>query len=335
MMGLARAFAYGNLHDVIPWNPEGKSPYDLIDEHTPALFIGNGFNISEALISILSEHPEIKCWLKLGDFSPACEKYNLEKHQVLVASKESKEKVKRLASKLEVWGGAHYWEGRNFDSHGSWKGLGVNPLHSTLAADIFNYTNGVEKPEYKCGIGIVSGYWDYKSQTIQSWLFPLMGPDSKYNIKVFGYGWPTHYYYCGPIEEENERHFNKSCAISVNLHEPHALEGFGWELNERTFKLLSNRCFVVSDRPTDLANEIFNGEELVFAKTPTEFAGLIEHYLKYSHEMSPFIDRGYQKVIKSETYFSRAAYLMKNLFGEVEEKKILESYEKAKLELKL
>lgn len=332
-MGLARAFQYSG-HEVIIWNPEGKSPYDQVDEFQPSLFIGNGFDLSESLINALSENNNTKAWLKLGDYGPI-NKFYTEKHQVLVASEESKEKVKRLASKIEVFGGAHYWIGRQEDSHGFWREQGVTPLHSTLGCDVFNYTNGIEKPEYKSDIGICSGFWKYKGASIESWLFPLMRPDSKLNIKVFGYGWPTHYY-CGPIEEENEKHFLKSCSICINIHEKQATDDtLGFELNERSFKLLSNKCFVVSDRPADLANEIFNNREIVFAKNPAEFKSLIEHYLKYPEEKTEVIDRGYQKVIKSESYFSRAAYLMKNLFGESEEKQILDSYEKVKLELRL
>lgn len=333
IMGLAKAFQYSG-HEVIVWNPEGKSPYDQADEFDFQLFIGNGYNISESMINVLEENPHIKCWLKLGDYGSAYHEKSIAGFQILMATDEEKGKIERLTKKVRVWGGAHYWEGRK-DTHSYWENYGVTPLHSTLACDVFSYTNGRVLDEFKCDFGMVSGAWGYKNITINQYLTPLMNPSNNYNIKVFGYGWGTPFY-CGAIDEENEKHVLKSQSISINLHEPQALDkSLGWELNERSFKLLGNKCFVVSDKPKDLSEQIFSNKEIAFADNPDHFKELIEHYLRYPEHKQAFIERGYQKVIESETYFHRVAYLMANMFGDIEEKKILEGYEKAKKELSL
>lgn len=331
-LGLAKAFKYSG-HEVALWNPDGKSPYDQFDEFTPDLFIGNGFELSEALINVLLENPEIRCWLKLGDFGSAYNDKCLDGFNILMASENEKINISRLTKKLRVWGGAHYWAGRK-DTHSYWENYGVIPLHSTLGCDVFSYCNNSRVIEaFKCDFGMISGLWPYKEQTASKYLYPLMYPDNAFNIKIFGYGWGTPYY-CGPADEAAERHILKSQSISINLHEPHALDkNLGWELNERSFKLLGNGCFIVSDKPKDLAEHIFNNNEIAFAENPAEFRELIEYYLKYPDKKQAFIDRGYAKVMASETYFHRIAYLMANIFGDIEEKNVLDSYEKAKKEL--
>lgn len=333
-MAWAKCLSYCG-HEVSFWDIRGKSPYDQWDEFQPDLFLGQGYNLSDSLISVLHECPNTKVWLKLGDNGQICSKYDLTKYQILVASDDEKNKVERLVKGLntQIYGGAHYWIGRENDSHGFWKD--VIPLHITLASDVFLYTNSHEIPELKCDIGLISGLWPYKEKTFHKYLYPLMNPSENFNIKIFGYNWGTPFY-CGPIDDELEKHALRSQTISLNLHEPHALDSeLGLELNERSFKLLSNKCFVISDRPHDLSTHIFNNEEIVFAKNPDQFKTLIKHYLSHKHEIEPFRERGYQKVIGSETYFHRMARLFGILFDEIQEKKILEGYEKVKLELKL
>lgn len=332
-MGWARCLNYSG-HEVVFYDIRGKSAYDQFDEFgKPDLFLGQGYNLSESLINVILENPEIKVWLKLGDFGRIYDGIDLNNYQILMASEQEKKSVSRLIDGgISVYGGAHYWVGRELDTHGLWYEIGVEPLHMTLGADVFQYTNGRVRPEFECDIGIISGFWPYKSQTITKYLFPLMNPESKLNIKVFGYNWPTQYY-CGGIEDELERDVLKSQKISINLHEPHALdERLGIELNERTFKCLSNGCFVISDKPKDLSEQIFPNE-VVFADDPGHFKHLIHHYLSYPEDRQIYISRGYKKVIDSETYFHRCSYLMDRIFGNIERDKILNSYEKIKREL--
>lgn len=343
-LGLAKAFQSCG-HEVVIWNPEGKSPHDQFDEFTPHLFIGQGFNLSKATLAVLLENPEVNIYLKLGDWGPLADKYDLTKYQILVASQQEKDSVKQLtAANLRVCGGAHYWVGREEDTHGYWKDLGVTPVHSTLAADIFSYTNGVSLEHYRCDIGMVSGYWGYKSKTLAKYLLPLMGPDSPFNVKIAGSShWPVPQY-IGGIGENDERHFLKSCSICLNVHEPHGTGDsedvkngttIGVELNERNFKCLSNKCFMVSDRPSDLANHIFNNNEIAFAKDPTEFRTLIEHFLTNPDEREGYIQRGYSKVINAHTYHHRAAYLLERLGLLKESKDLTTKYEQIKLDMSL
>ncbi len=322
-LGLARALA--SSHEVVVWDIRAKSPYDFFDEFVPDILIGQVYNVSESLINVLKENPKTRLYLKVGDTA----KYDLSKYEILVADDKQFETVRRLSEILDnqIVVGAHYKTGTEEETHGGWTKLGVKLLHSMLGYDVFLYADAVEQEVYSCDIGLVSGRWNYKGKTFSEWLDPLFNPKYNYNIKIFGNGWGTQFH-CGRMEEENEKHFLKSCKVAVNLHEPHmhdAKTGNPHEINERAYKLGGIGCFSVSDWSPDL-EELFS-DCVVFAKNHKEFKEQIDHFLRYPHERLPYIERYQETVLNNHTYHHRAATLLRGFDLYEEANRVMESYE--------
>ena len=169
------------------------------------------------------------------------------------------------------------------------------------AADIFTFTNGQVLPEFKCDIAFTGGYWPYKAQVLDKYLMPICKEDV-YNIKIFGNSkWPTKCY-CGFVPDWCIRHAFKSATICPNLHEPHS-QVFGYDIIERPFKLLSNKCFVVSDNVSGLKQLIPDG--IVYADNPEAFREIIEHYIRNPEDREKYIKNGYDNVMENHTYFHR------------------------------
>ena len=86
--------------------------------------------------------------------------------------------------------------------------------------------------------------------------------------------------------------------------------------------------FCVSDYVESMANDVFTNEELVFAKTPEEFEKLVSYYVNNPEERLPYIQRGYESVLRNHTYFHRIADLFNELQMPEQAKKCLEALEK-------
>jgi spore maturation protein CgeB len=72
-----------------------------------------------------------------------------------------------------------------------------------------------------------------------------------------------------------------------------------------------------------MAEDVFDDDEIVFAKDPEEFFELVNHYLKYPDERIPYIHRGFNKVVSEHTYFHRVAQILKELGLEEEQFKCM------------
>ena len=206
-------------------------------------------------------------------------------------------------------------------THGGWINAGI-PVHSHMnAADIIEYTNGTELPEFRSDVTFVGGYWPYKAQILDKWMVPL-AKEQKARVKIFGGGdWPSRSY-CGSIDNQLVRDALRSATVCPNLHEPHS-QDFGYDINERTFKLLSNKCFVVSDS-VEGAKKLFHQDEVAFASNPEEFKELVYHYVQYPDERLGFIHRGYNLVMDKHTYFNRAADIFQKLGFQIESQAVLD-----------
>ena len=62
-----------------------------------------------------------------------------------------------------------------------------------------------------------------------------------------------------------------------------------------------------------MAEDVFNNDEIVFAKTPEEFEDKIRHYLRNPEERLPYIKRGHERILKEHTYFHRVSKIFKEL----------------------
>lgn len=328
-LALARAFSVSE--QCVLWNLDSISAFDIFDQYSPDVLITQSYNLNESILSLIKERPEIRVYLKLGDWSDT-NNYDLTKYQILVATQKDIEIVKRLVDicKYPVLGGCHYIQKRLEQTHSNWKRLGIKLQSSPLGADVFSYCNPIFRPEYEADFGCCSGFWKYKGDEITKYIFPLLNPNYNYKTRFFGNGdWPCESY-CGFLQPEEEKNFLHSLKIVTNVHEPHKI--YGAENNERVHKSLAAKTLVVSDYAEDEATEIYNNGEVIYTKSPEEFKEKIDYYLENPEERLKIIEKGYNRVLNDYTYFHTAQKILDG-FGIPH--KILESYDKVKKELSL
>jgi len=304
-LGLARAFtALG--HDVVMWQKDQKATHDAFDELEPDLFIGQTYNLTDSIIEAIMERPHLKVICKAGDWGMDI---NTDKYKILMATEEEIDKVLKLREQtgqpefLYMYYPGDYVQ----QTHKGWIDAGIPVYSLPNAADIFMYTNGQKLPEFECDISFLGGYWNYKAQTIDKYLLPIC---DKYHTKIFGgLGWPVSQY-CGTIPDEQVKNLFSSSKICINLHEPHSLD-FGFDVNERTMKISSCRCFSINNYVEGLYK--MYGDRLVYAKTPEEFHDLISYYIKNPDERLPYIEKAYNHTLKYHTYFERVKDILDRL----------------------
>lgn len=302
-MGLCRAFA-GCGHDVAIWDIFNKSAIDMFDEFKPEVVWIQSYNLNKGLIKAIKEYNP-RVIMTGSDWSDYSDSIDIVKYPIVRASQEEVLNVETL---LKETGKpdficCHYHENTITKTHHKWKDkLGIDIHGIPPAADIQDYVGGKYNEDFASDVCFVGGKWGYKGQTINKWFIPLCSPDLNLNIKIFGnrsWGIPQ---YCGHLDTQYVKHALASAKVCPNISEPHA-QVYGHELNERCFKLLSNKCPVVSDYTESLATDIFNNGEIEFAKTPEEFKAKCLAVI--NGELTINTQKGYDKVMNTETYFSR------------------------------
>jgi len=331
--GFARVFECMGW-DTVLWDINKKSAFDAFDEFEPDIFIGQTYNVNDAIIKCIKERPYMYTFFKASDWGVASENMDLEKYPVLVANEKEIAMMNKMKDETGIPTSLfiHYSEYRLSDTHGHWKenGFVVNSLLN--AADVLTFTRGKHRKEFACDIGFVGGRWGYKAQTIDKWLLPMMHPNIDLNIKLFGnQGWGVPQY-CGFIEDDDVKNFFASCTICPNISEPHS-QDFGYDIIERPFKLLANKCFVISDSVEDLQRLIPKG--IVYAKEPEEFMRSIKYFLENPEKRNEYIEAGYKDVVNNHTYFHRWAEMFTNVGQEERGKEILVKYDEIKERLEL
>lgn len=330
-LGLAKAFqACG--HQVAMWDINSKPAYDVFDEFQPDLFIGQTYNLNEHVINCLTERPYIKVIMKGSDWGEKQKEIDLTRYPVLVTNDNEIKLVGKLRKSIGKpdFIHCHYHPNRIQSTHGYWtEKLGIPVVGLMSGADISIFHGGKYNEALASDITFVGGYWGYKSQTLNKWLLPLCNPQKPYKIRIFGNsGWPCPQF-CGFISDDNIKDILASATICPNISEPHS-QDFGYDIIERPWKLLSNKCFCISDYVDSMAKDVFTNDELVFANSPKEFEELILHFLKYPNERLPYIERGYKTVIDNHTYFSRIKIIFENLHMKKEVVNVDSVYAKVK-----
>lgn len=313
---MARALVFCG-HDVTLWDIDKHSPYDCFDLHNPEIFIGQTYNVNQALINCISERPALKVIMKASDWGNNTKEVS-SKYPILTARKDEIENLISLKEKTNKPDGLfiHYHEDYIGDTHTNWINLGFNVYSDLNAADVFEYTNGEYRPEYDCKIGYVGGSWDYKNIVLHPYLLPLC-ENFDYNIKIFGKGW-TIPQSCGFLPDGEEKHFYKSAKINLCLHEPHSHK-HGFDITEKFFKLAIGKNFTICDNVAGL--EKLYPNVICSHKTPEKFINDIKLILNDWNNYHAFrelcIDSAYKITLKRHTYFDRI-YNMFNIL-ELEE----------------
>ena len=323
-------------YDVVLWDIQAKTPFDAFDEFEPDYFFGQTYNLNNSLYKCIKERPHLKVMMKGSDWGDMQKEIDPDKYGVLFANDEEKRLVEKLKSETGKPDFLHIYYHDNWvgKTHNHWENIGCRTVSIMNGADTFMYTRGGFNPEYRCDVAFVGGYWPYKAINMDKYLMPLTFPVGKYNVKFFGnQGWPgTHY--MGWIEDEEVKNLIASSTICPNISEPHATD-FGFDINERAFKVLASKGFCISDNVDSMVNDVFTNDEVVFANSPQEFQELVEHFIKYPKERQAYINRGYKTVMQNHTYFHRVSKMFEE-FGDTDESiRCLKVYEQLKSDLEI
>jgi len=303
-LGLARAFEKSG-HQVYIWEINQKPATDVFDEFEPDIFIGQTYNLTPIIINLIAERPHLKVEMKASDWGTYAEEFPVLR--VTETEKANVAKLRELTGKPDYLH-IHYHQDYVPLTHEGWINEGYTVYSQLSAADIFAYYGGTNVPELASELCFVGGYWGYKSKVLDKWLLPLCN-SGKYRVKIFGNSpWPIPQY-CGHLRNDLVKHAFASARICPNLHEPHS-QIYGHDIVERPYKLLSNKCFIVSDYVEGLAKLDL---AIPMAKTPEEFESLISYYLKNPNAANFAMIEGHKKVMQNHTYFSRVAEIFTRL----------------------
>lgn len=298
--------------NVALWDCKKVPAFDAFDSFDPDIFIGQAYNLDAATIKCIYERPHLKVALRAGDWGDHESVVNHEKYGILYCSQREKHILKKLKEETGKpdYVYIHYNENAITKTHNHFQSIGITPRSIMMSADVFSYTNPTVKSELACDIGFVGGYWPYKGQVINRYLFPLLNSVGEYNVKIFGnQSWPVNQY-CGLIEDHDVKNLFVSAKICPNFSEPHA-EEFGFDVNERIFKILCAGGFCISDYV-----ESYNmfGEGLVMVRSPSEFRETIDYYLSHPEQRKEIANKGQKLVLEQHTCFHRVSDIMK-FFG--------------------
>lgn len=176
-----------------------------------------------------------------------------------------------------------------------------------MCADVDSYASPTFDSNYACDIGFVGGYWPYKGQVIEPYLFPLLENVGEYNVKIFGnQNWYVNQY-CGLIKDNKVKDLFASAKICPNLSEPHA-QKFGFDVNERIFKVLCAGGFCISD---NVEGYKMFGDNIVIAESPRDFKEKVDYYLKNDSERNAIASKGRDFVLKNHSNQVRAMEILK------------------------
>ena len=313
-------------HQVEIWQKDQKPAFDIFDEFEPDLFMGQTYNLDDALFKCIKQRPHMKVVMRASDWGDIQKDIDLEKYPILVAQ----EKEKKLLERLKEETGKpdlvhnHYHENWIKVTHNKWEDIGIKPISLIHAADIFDFYLRPPAEILKCDIAFVGGYWPYKAINLDKYLINLCHPVGKYKIKLFGGSdWPVAQY-LGRIDSKNVGTLFASATISPNISEPHS-QDFGYDIIERPFKILMSGGFCISDYVESMANDVFTNNEIVFAKTPEEFKQLVDYYIANPKKRIEHIEAGYNSVVNKHTYFHRIAKVFSELNMDSEAEKCMKT----------
>lgn len=307
-------------HEVFLWDKKTTSAFDAFDKSQPDIFLGQAYNLDKPTIKCIKERPHLRVGLRAGDWGNHEKNVDKSRFNILFCSDQEKRTLEELKNETGApdFVHIHYPEWAVEQTHNHFESIGIKAVSLMMCADTTAYGLGEKREELLCDIGFVGGYWPYKGIIIDQYLMPLLHPVGKYNVKIFGnQPWPANQY-CGMIQDEKAKDLFASAKICPNLSEPHAHE-FGFDVNERIFKVLFAGGFCITDNVKGY--ELF-GDGIVVADSPSDFKDKIDYYLQNQDEADEIRKRGYDIVKANHTNYHRAAQIM-DLFGYKNEAKKL------------
>jgi hypothetical protein len=324
--GYANAMAHVGIQCSL-WHPQsGKPAFDVFAELQPDLVMCGSWEIDRAIFKNLMARPNIKVLLWGGNWGTFDKEIDTKKDTVMMVTDQEKEFIEPLVKNNNIKHIITYYSQRWADvTHNKWSTLGLEPLGLPLAADLVILGISEISPEYKCDLSFIGGYWPYKAINLNKFLVPLCHPAEKFNVKIFGYGgWPVAQH-LGIVNDEWLPTLFSSSTVNANVFEPLA-QKYGFDVNERCYKILACKGFCVSEYCDSAANDIFTNNEVVFAKTPAEFKEKVHYFVKHPEERVPYMENGVASIKAKHSYFHRLKVMMKaENFGTVKTQQKVES----------
>ena len=302
------------------WLDANKPIFDAFDEFDPDLFLGTTYDLDRATIKCIKKRPEMTVILKgqnWGSLDKDIAKGGDKPEEVYpigISDSEEQERVcdlrKDIDNRMLVYN--LYHKKRMKETMGYWDDNGVETIDMQPAADHFKHKPATKIDMLDSDISFIGGYWEYKGINIDQYIIPLCYPIGKYNIKIFGYHeWPVSQF-LGPVQDHLMNNVFSSAKICPNISEPHANE-FGFEVNERVFKLSACKAFCLSDHIDSLVQDIFTEGEMPTAKSAQEFHEKIDYYLENPDLREEHAERCYETVMREHTYCHRVANLLSRI----------------------
>jgi hypothetical protein len=302
-------------HECLFWGSSDVAAFDIFDIFQPDLFIGQGYHLDRATIKCIKLRPDMKVLLKVGCWGPVCDDVDTEKYPILMQTEEEIRNVERVASSLSAIKNLvlfnYVHPNRKDYLMAAWEETVAKTIGLLPAANISECSSGKYNESLRCDIGFVGGYWPYKGQNLDKYIIPLCFPVGKHNVKIFGnQPWPVPQY-MGLASDKTVRNLFASALICPNVSEPHA-NAFGFEVNERIFKLAASKSFFISDPIASLTEDIFTKDEAVVAEHPEQFHTLVEEAINNPDVREKHIDACYETVIKHHTYKNRVQQILES-----------------------
>lgn len=311
-MAWAQAFMGCGIEAAM-WNVKETPAFDVFDRFEPDIFMGQAYNLDRATIKCIKERPHLKVGLRAGDWGDQTPEIDSTRFNILTCGVDERRMLEELKDQTgqPEFIHIHYAPKAIAHTHNHFESIGIKPISLMMCADTTAYGDAKVSPELKCDIGFVGGFWPYKGQVIKPYLFPLLHPLGKYHTKIFGnQPWQVNQY-CGMIDDDKVKDLFVSAKICPNLSEPHAQE-YGFDVNERIFKILYAGGFCISDN-VEGYKEVF-GDNIVIADSPQDFRKLVDHYLQDHNGRCFMAKKGQSFVRQNHTGFHRVAQILKE-FG--------------------
>ena len=296
-------------HQVAFWEMSQNNAFDVFHDFEPDAFLGQSYNLTPSIIKCIKNRPHLKVGLRVGDFK------NENPHILSIGARERRDLFELQDSTGQVkFVHIHYTPEGVAETHSEYEQYGLRPVSLMMCADLQSYYHYKYDPTLDCDIGFVGGLWDYKARVIKPYLFTLLNKRKQYKAKIFGnQPWYGVSQYFGVIEDHEVKNLFASARVCPNLSEPHAQE-FGFDVNERIFKILCAEGFCISD---NVEGYKMFGDGIVIAETPQDFAETVQYYTKTSKGKAEAVNIariGHNFVMKNHTNVHRAADIV-SYFG--------------------
>lgn len=310
-MGLANAFQHAN-HQIFWWNPKLKCEFDIFSEVNPDLYMAESYNLTRAEIKCVEQRPNMKVILKSFNWGEIDSKIDRRIYPIGISDAKEQETIcdmRRRCGKPDFLYN-YYHANKMKATMGFWEENGVPILSLQQAADIYTYQPTKPDPRMISDVVMIGGAWGFKSREMDAYMRRITFPVGKFNVKIFGNSRWSYPQYISPITIEDEVSAYSSATICPNFFEPHHI--FGFELNERLFKLGACKAFQLCQRTGGL-DDVFTNEEVVTFESPEEFEHLCRKYIKNPELRQPHIDAAYNTVMSTHTYDHRVKYILEKI----------------------